>query len=66
MRLTILLDTLIRAEGGASECTGNPRVVRGAYVEDNDPESLTYNANWDSNFCKSGMVQKELKMFIQI
>ena len=54
----ILLDTLIRAQGGASECTGNPRVVRGAYVEDNDPESLTYNANWDSNFCKSGMVQR--------
>ena len=54
----ILLDTLIRAEGGASECTGNPRVIRGTYVEDNDPESTTYNANWDSNFCKSGMVQR--------
>ena len=54
----ILLDTLIRAEGGPNECVGNPRVIRGTYVEDNDPESLTYNANWNSNYCKSGMVQR--------
>jgi outer membrane receptor protein involved in Fe transport len=54
----ILLDTLIRAEGGPNECIGNPRVIRGTYVEDSDPESLTYNADWNSNFCKSGMVQR--------
>jgi len=27
-----LLDTLIRAEGGPSECVGNPNVKRTAYA----------------------------------
>ena len=52
----MLLDTLIRARGGPDECTGNPLVVRGAFVEDNDPESVTYNGDWDSSLCKAGSV----------
>ena len=62
----LLLDTLIRAQGGASECTGNPRVIRGDYVEDNDPESLTYNADWDTSFCKSGMVQRVEDVYVNL
>ena len=62
----LLLDTLIRAQGGASECTGNPRVIRGEYVEDNDPESLTYNADWDTSFCKSGMVQRVEDVYVNL
>ena len=62
----ILLDTLIRQQGGASECTGNPFVIRGAYQEDNDPESTTYNANWDSNYCKSGMVQRVEDVYVNL
>ena len=52
----ILLDTLIRSRGGANECVGNPNVIRGDFIEDNDPESDTYNANWDPNLCKAGNV----------
>ena len=62
----LLLDTLIRAEGGPSECTGNPFVIRGTFVEDNDPESTTYNADWDSNFCKSGMVQRVEDVYVNL
>ena len=52
----ILLDTLIRSRGGANECVGNPNVIRGDFIEDNDPETDTYNANWDPNLCKAGNV----------
>ena len=52
----MLLDTLIRARGGATECTGNPLVVRGTFVEDNDPDSATYNGDWDASLCKAGQV----------
>ena len=52
----ILLDTLIRSRGGANECVGNPNVIRGDFIEDNDPESDTYNANWNPNLCKAGNV----------
>ncbi len=52
----ILLDTLIRSRGGVNECVGNPNVIRGDFIEDNDPESDTYNANWDPNLCKAGNV----------
>jgi iron complex outermembrane receptor protein len=62
----LLLDTLIRSQGGPSECTGNPFVVRGTFVEDNDPESTTYNADWDSNFCKSGMVQRVEDVYVNL
>ena len=52
----ILLDTLIRFEGGPNECVGNPNVIRGDFIPDNDPESDTYNANWDPNLCLAGQV----------
>ena len=39
-----MLDTLIRSRGGANECVGNPNVIRGDFIEDNDPDSDTYNA----------------------
>ena len=62
----ILLDTLIRAEGGSSECTGNPRVIRGDFVADMDPESLTYNGDWNSGFCKAGMVQRVEDVYVNL
>ena len=52
----MLLDTLIRAQGGVNECTGNPLVVRGNFVLDDDPDSVTYNGDWDSNLCQAGQV----------
>jgi len=52
----ILLDTLIRFQGGANECAGNPNVIRGDFIADDDPESDTYNANWNPNLCKAGNV----------
>ena len=52
----MLLDTLIRARGGPSECTGNPLVVRGDFVLDDDPDSPTYNGDWDSSLCQAGQV----------
>ena len=54
----MLLDTLIRAEGGPNECTGNPLVVRGDFILDDDPESPTYNGNWDPNLCRAGLVTR--------
>ena len=62
----LLLDTLIRAEGGPSECTGNPFVIRGDFIPDNDEDSLTNNAGWDSNFCKSGMVQRVEDVYVNL
>ena len=52
----MLLDTLIRARGGPDECTGNPLVIRAAFNEDNDPDSVTYNGDWDASLCKAGQV----------
>ena len=54
----MLLDTLIRAEGGPNECTGNPLVVRGDFILDDDPQSPTYNGNWDPNLCRAGLVTR--------
>ena len=62
----ILLDLLIRIQGGASECTGNPLVIRGEFVLDNDPDSPTYNANWDSNLCRAGQVQRINDTYINL
>ena len=49
MTNAILLDTLIRAEGGPTECTGNPNVKRTAYVG--------YDFAWPSTLCPAGEVQ---------
>ena len=54
----MLLDTLIRSEGGPNECTGNPLVVRGDFILDDDPGSPTYNGNWDPNLCRAGLVTR--------
>ena len=50
MTNAILLDTLIRAEGGPSECVGNPNVVRYEYKN--------HGFDWPSNLCPAGEVQK--------
>ena len=49
MTNAILLDTLIRAEGGPSECVGNPNVTRTAYAG--------YDFAWPSSLCPAGEVQ---------
>ena len=54
----MLLDTLIRSQGGPNECTGNPLVVRGDFILDDDPQSPTYNGNWDPNLCRAGLVTR--------
>ena len=45
-----LLDALIRIEGGASECTGNPNVIRS--------DSPTDDVTWPTNLCPAGLVQQ--------
>ena len=51
MTNAILLDTLIRAEGGASECTGNPNVIRNPVPED--------TVDWaTAGLCPAGLVEK--------
>jgi outer membrane receptor protein involved in Fe transport len=45
-----LLDALIRIEGGASECTGNPNVIRS--------DSPTDDVIWPTNLCPAGLVQQ--------
>ena len=48
MTNAILLDTLIRAEGGPTECVGNPNVKRTAYAG--------YDFAWPSSLCPAGEV----------
>ena len=51
MTNAILLDTLIRAEGGAAECTGNPNVIRNSVPED--------TVDWAAaGLCPAGLVEK--------
>ena len=50
MTNAILLDLLIRLEGGPTECTGNPNVIRSADIEDCKLVR--------SNLCPAGLVQK--------
>jgi len=51
MTNAILLDTLIRAEGGASECIGNPNVIRNPVAED--------SVDWAAaGLCPAGLVEK--------
>ena len=51
MTNAILLDTLIRAEGGASECVGNPNVIRNPVPED--------TVDWAAaGLCPAGLVEK--------
>tara|TARA_B100001250_G_scaffold138990_1_gene119042 strand:+ start:1077 stop:4151 length:3075 start_codon:yes stop_codon:yes gene_type:complete len=62
----MLLDTLIRKQGGVNECTGNPLVVRGSFIEDNDAASPTYNGTWDSGLCKAGQVIRVMDTYINL
>ena len=50
MSNAILLDTLIRIEGGPTECVGNPNVTRTAYAGGLD-------FDWPSTLCPAGEVQ---------
>ena len=51
MTNAILLDTLIRAEGGPSECIGNPNVIRNAVAED--------SVDWaGAGLCPAGLVER--------
>jgi len=56
MTNAILLDTLIRAQGGANECTGNPNVIRNSV-----PTDLV---TWPSNLCPAGLVQQVLDYYV--
>ncbi len=56
MTNAILLDTLMRIEGGASECTGNPNVIRNSVPS----EAVT----WPSNLCPAGLVQQVLDYYV--
>ena len=58
MTNAILLDTLIRAEGGVSECIGNPNVTRSAYVG--------YDFAWPSNLCPAGEVQSVNDYYVNV
>ena len=58
MTNAILLDTLIRAEGGVSECIGNPNVTRSAYAG--------YDFAWPSNLCPAGEVQSVNDYYVNV
>ena len=45
-----LLDALIRIEGGAAECTGNPNVIRSS--------TPTEDVTWPSTLCPAGLVER--------
>ena len=62
----MLLDTLIRVNGGVNECIGNPFVIRGDFIPDDDPESPTYNATWDPNLCQVGTVQRVEDVYVNL
>ena len=57
MANAILLDTLIRAEGGANECIGNPLVIRNAVPED--------TVDWAAaGLCPAGLVERVNDFYI--
>ena len=56
MTNAILLDTLMRIEGGASECSGNPNVIRNSVPSD--------AVTWPSNLCPAGLVQQVLDYYV--
>ena len=56
MTNAILLDTLLRVQGGANECTGNPNVIRNPVPTD--------AVTWPSNLCPAGLVQQVLDYYV--
>lgn len=60
MANAVLLDALIRAEGGASECTGNPNVIRNS-----TPAELEDGVAWPSaTLCPAGNVERILDYYV--
>jgi len=60
MTNAVLLDALIRAEGGASECTGNPNVIRNS-----TPAELEDGVAWPSaTLCPAGNVERILDYYV--
>ena len=53
----ILLDTLLRIQGGVNECIGNPLVVRSAYIGHIDIDTDEVLA-WNSSLCPAGQVTR--------
>ena len=53
----ILLDTLLRVQGGVNECIGNPLVVRSAYIGHIDIDTDEVLA-WNSSLCPAGQVTR--------
>jgi len=60
----MLLDTLIRKQGGSSECTGNPLVIRAAAQGEDDDDGNPMA--WDSGLCPAGRVQTVLDTYINM
>ena len=60
----MLLDTLIRAQGGVNECVGNPLVVRGPFqgAEDSDGNPLT----WSPDLCEAGQVIRVMDTYVNL
>lgn len=56
MTNAILLDTLMRIQGGSSECVGNPNVIRNSVPS----EAVT----WPSSLCPAGLVQQVLDYYV--
>ena len=58
----VLLDALIRAEGGPTECTGNPNVLRAPFAGiDTDR-----GASWSSGLCRVGDVMQVYDVYINV
>ena len=60
----LLLDTLIRKEGGASECTGNPLVIRAPFQDEYDDDGNT--VAWDASLCPAGFVNTVMDTYINL
>jgi iron complex outermembrane recepter protein len=60
----MLLDTLIRAQGGPSECVGNPLVIRGPFqgASDSDGNPLS----WNPDLCEAGAVQRVMDTYVNL
>ncbi len=60
----MLLDTLIRAQGGPTECIGNPLVVRGPFqgASDSDGNPLT----WSPDLCEAGQVIRVMDTYVNL
>ena len=60
----MLLDTLIRREGGVSECTGNPLVIRAPFQDEEDDDGNP--VAWDASLCPAGRAQTVMDTYINL